>query len=297
MNPLIIGEKHLIEDFLQPRREPIKSQHTEVRPYPEITDAFCVRMQISLYNKQLFDDLIYILAHIGDETFLFAGGISNNHLRISEIWELGLIMRSEGLGVYSNYYDSAKVSDREFEIELEPGYAMRQIHDAVLEEFVSIVNEEPVDPYLLGDDLDDSPVECVRGDAAELERVLEWVAIIYGNNDAPYRELTIATGCYDYMAEIVDYETSGICSSGIEFARLLLDHFEPSGYRWEYNDGHSGRRSGYSQRPHVISISLDQPSALERADALSRLTQWTANARLEASARRVAEKLIASAGA
>lgn len=295
MNPLIVGEKHLLEAFIKPKGKSIIIEHSEIVPYTYIPDAFCTHVNISFYNRLPFRKDPHFLAFINNEIFLFVGHIVNEVLTISEVWEVGEILRSNG-GEFELFLDADKVYDQSVDIKLQLPLNMASLQREIVDTFISFINDDIDDPYLLDDDLESQPIECLRGNIADLGQILEWTAIVFKKQSSEFCYLVISTSCDDYRASVEAYDTVNITSEGLKFADIILTHFRPTAYYWEYNDGHSGRRSGYSQRPQSINIPVDSPSALEKANALMQLIDWVTKSQMDTLHRTAAEELLKTIG-
>jgi hypothetical protein len=131
------------------------------------------------------------------------------------------------------------------------------------------------DPYIVDLSQFDEKIAFVTGSREELVQLTRWIL-----QTAP--ELFASGGPVPIVYHArSDAEAGGLQARGTELpprVQTLLDMaFEYNtftGNSWEYDDRGSRRRSDFRKRPGRVTVTVDPPSAHERAEALLELWSW-----------------------
>jgi hypothetical protein len=131
------------------------------------------------------------------------------------------------------------------------------------------------DPYIVDLSQFDEKIEFVSGSRAQLVQVTRWTC-----HTAPELFTGGETIPIVYHARS-DTERGGLQARQADFpprVKTLLDlAFERNtftGSFWEYDDRGSRRRSDFRKRPGRVVVTVDPPSAHERAEAVLELADW-----------------------
>jgi len=155
------------------------------------------------------------------------------------------------------------------------------------------------DRVLLSDDFGSEEVTFETGSEQELERLIRLILYSFPSiweEDREEIDLTIMaeTECAeadidDYCELVEDPEISDEVKTAIrELTGYALGWNSPSGSHLEYNDGPTGRASGYSETANTVCFTIPKPSFHELAEAREQLLAVFA----EHEARDEAERLL-----
>lgn len=152
-----------------------------------------------------------------------------------------------------------------------------EIDHKVVQLFWEEINANSDDPYINSSDLEEQFLQ-IRGDISVscFETLLQNLLIAAGiEEDGDPLFIRIEAATEEEQARLSRHEySSRLTEWGYKLLDGILDAHSPSGWTWEYNDGRHDRRSGYDMVPIGIEMSVDAPSALERAEALQFLLNW-----------------------
>jgi hypothetical protein len=157
------------------------------------------------------------------------------------------------------------------------------LHDHAREIFWDEINDQlDEDRVLTEGDYGSEEVTFESGSSEDLERLIQLILYSFPDIWTHYLdEITVSIyagteseeACIDedcdlmLDAEIPDEERNRM----ITLIGYALDLYQPSGSHLEYNDGASGRASGYYESPGTVYYSIPKPSFHELAEAREQL--------------------------
>lgn len=157
-----------------------------------------------------------------------------------------------------------------------------------LEEFFwEEINPALEDPFFRSTYDDDGWGEefhCENGTTKEFEEFLELCVMTEraANKVAPEDYLIVAS---ETECDAAGLDESSFYTERLEeLARIACEHFKPSGYRYDYNDGCPDRYSGYCESSESITVSLKEFArvpAREKMLGMTRLKEKLAEMKIE----------------
>ncbi len=168
---------------------------------------------------------------------------------------------------------------------LDPERRDETLHDHATEIFWDEINEQlDEDRVLRESDYGSESLSFESGSEEELERVVRLVLYSFPSIWDNSREeigvtVNAASGnqsaCVDDYCELMeDGEISDATKDTLrELIDLGLRWNWPVGFHLEYNDGASGRASGYCESPSTVDYTIQKPSFHELAEARQELVQ------------------------
>jgi len=168
---------------------------------------------------------------------------------------------------------------------LDPENRDEALHDHATQIFWDEINEQlDEDRVLREDDYGSEALSFENGSEEELERVVRLVLYSFPaiwDNSREEVGVTVNAASENQSACVDDYcelmEDGEISDATKDTLRELIDlglrWNWPVGFHLEYNDGASGRASGYCESPNTIDYTIQKPSFHELAEARQELIQ------------------------
>lgn len=168
---------------------------------------------------------------------------------------------------------------------LDPEKRDEALHDHATEIFWDEINEQlDEDRVLRESDYGSESLSFESGSEEELERVVRLALYSFPSIWDSSREeigVTVNAASENQSACIDDYcelmEDGEISDATKDILRELIDlglrWNWPVGFHLEYNDGASGRASGYCESPNTVDYTIQKPSFHELAEARQELVQ------------------------
>ncbi len=168
---------------------------------------------------------------------------------------------------------------------LDPERRDETLHDHATEIFWDEINDQlDEDRVLRESDYGSESLTFESGSEEELERVVRLVLYAFPSIWENSREevgVTVNAASENQSACIDDYcelmEDGEISDATKDILRELIDlglrWNWPVGFHLEYNDGASGRASGYCESPSTVDYTIQKPSFHELAEARQELVQ------------------------
>ncbi len=168
---------------------------------------------------------------------------------------------------------------------LDPEKRDEVLHDHATEIFWDEINDQLDEDRVLREaDYGSESLSFESGSEEELERVVRLVLYAFpsiwdGSREEVGVTINAATenqsACVDDYCELMeDGEISDATKDTLrELIDLGLQWNWPVGFHLEYNDGASGRASGYCESPRTVDYTIQKPSFHELAEARQELVQ------------------------
>ena len=183
--------------------------------------------------------------------------------------------------------------------ELDPEKRDEALHDHAAEIFWDEINEQLDEDRVLQEaDYGSESLSFESGSEKELERVVRLALYSFPSIwDNSREEVSVTvnaasenqSACVDDYCELMeDGEISDAIKDTLrELIDLGLRWNWPVGFHLEYNDGASGRASGYYESPSTVDYTIQKPSFHELAQARQELVQILTERGLKDEAKRL----------
>jgi hypothetical protein len=239
-----------------------------------IPDPFAIAV------KRLPDTLAVPVSITGEDIYLVLGGWGHG-----EVYEENLmVIGASGWSLRCASFVRTDEFRHDWDPLREAAMSDEDLIELYANRFLTEINPSLKDPFTIGDyAIENEPLRFEAGSEKELRRrVVEIVQATMADNDLAWPVSVSLQGQYDenHGGEILIFDANGELLQGaegtegsassetLELLSLALDENPFTGWEYVYNDGPSGRRSGYNLHVASIDVEVPRPSAHRRIEAL-----------------------------